>query len=157
MRHLFNKASLVIIAISILLIGLSAITGCRETPTLPYAPIQLAPPPVELSLERVYQDYMADVKDAEENYSGERFLFRGLLVDDVESYFLNSRAFDISITVGNVRFKPRYEYDFDEILPGFVVDVTGVPRSLFMDRILIVTDCLVYIVEGYDFERPQGY
>jgi len=138
-------------------VGLLAFSGCQQVLTLPYTPIRLKPPPPELSLEKVYNDYMADVKEAEAKYSVERFLFKGLVVDYVESYFLNSRAFDISIMVGNVKFKPRYEYDFDQIFPGFVIDVTGVPQSLFVNRILIVTDCLVYVVEGGEFERPPAY
>ncbi len=137
--------------------GLLAFSGCRQVLTLPSTPIMLAPPPLELSAEMVYNDYMTNAREAEVKYSGERFLFTGLVVDRVESYFLNSRAFDISIMVGNVKFKPRYESDFDQIFPGFVIDVTGVPQSLLLDRILIVTDCLVYVIEGGEFERPPAY
>ena len=137
--------------------SLLAFNGCRQGLALPYAPLRLGPPPAELSLGKVYKDYMADAQEAEAKYSGERFLFTGLVVDDVESYYLSSKSSDISITVGNVKFKPRYEYDFDQIFSGFVIDVTGVPQSLFVDRILIITDCLVYVVEGSGYVPPQGY
>ncbi len=157
MRCLCSRIPFILVIIIVLFVGLLAFSGCRQAITLPSTPIKLVPPPAELSLGKVYNDYMADDKEAEARYSGERFLFTGLVVDYIESYFLNSRAFDISIMVGNVKFKPRYESDFDQIFPGFVIDVTGVPRSLFVDRILIVTDCLVYIVEGGEFERPPAY
>ena len=157
MRCFCNRIPFILVIIIILFVSLLAFNGCRQGLTLPTAPIGLAPPPAELSIERVYNDYMADAEEAEAKYSGERFLFTGLVVDYVESYFLNSRAFDISIMVGNIKSKPRYESDFDQIFPGFVIDVTGVPQSLFVDRILIVTDCLVYVVEGGEFERPPAY
>lgn len=152
-----SRISYIPVIIIVLFAGLLAFSGCRQVLTLPSTPIILTLPPPELSTERVYDDYMANAKEAEVKYSGERFIFKGLVVDDVESYFLNSRAFDISIMVGNVKFKPRYESDFDQIFPGFVIDVTGVPQSLLLDRILIVTDCLVYVVEGSDYVPPPGY
>lgn len=157
MRCPHSRIPFIFIITILLFVGLLAFGGCRQATTLPYTPIRLSPPPVELSLEKVYSDYMADAKEAEARYSGERFLFTGLVVDDVESYFLNSRAFDISIMVGNVKFKPRYEHELDKILPGFIIDVTGVPQSLLLNRILIVTDCLVFVVEGNGYQPPLAY
>ena len=157
MRCLHSRLPLIFVITILLLAGSLAFSGCQQNITLPYAPISLSPPPVELSLEKLYNDYMVDAEEAEARYSGERFLFKGLVVDDVESYFLNSRAFDVSIMVDNVKFKPRYEHDLDNIFPGFVVDVTGVPQSLLLDRILIVTDYLVFVVEGNGYQPPMAY
>lgn len=157
MRCLCSRIPFIFVIVIVLFAGLLAFNGCRQVLTLPYTPIRLAPPPAEVSLEKVYNDYMVDAEEAEAKYSGKRFLFTGLVVDDVVSYYLSSKSSDISITVGNVKFQPRYEYDFDQIFPGFVIDVTGIPQSLFVGRILIVTDCLVYIVEGSDYVPPQGY
>lgn len=157
MRYLFSKIPFILAIIIVLFVGLLAFNGCQnEGQIIPvYEPV--APPPPELSIEKIYNDYMANAKEAEAEYSGERFLFSGLVVDYVESWLLNPKPTDISITVGNVKLKPRYEIDFDEIGPGFVIDVTGVPQSLFLDRILIINDCLVYIIEGGDIEVPPGY
>ena len=157
MRYFFKVIPFILAIIIILFVSLLAFGGCRQSITLPLTPTLFKPPPTELSIEKIYNDYIADAGEAEAEYSGERFLFTGLVVDDVESYLLNSRAFDISITVGNIKFKPRYESDFDQIFPGFVIEVTGVPQSLFLDRILIINDCLVYIIEGGDIEVPPGY
>jgi hypothetical protein len=93
---------------------------------------------------------MTNINEAKEKYEGKRFLFEGLEVDRVE----NS---DKSIMVGNVKLKPRYEIDLDQIFPGFIIDVAGVPQSLFLDRILIVNDCWVFIVEGGEYELPPFY
>jgi len=157
MRYLFSRIPLFLAIIIVLFVGLLAFNGCQnEEQIIPvYEPV--APPPPELSIEKMYNDYMADAKEAEAKYSGERFLFSGLVVDYVESWLLNPKPTDISIMVGNVKLKPRYEIDFDEIGPGFVIDVIGVPQSLFLDRILIINDCLVYIIEGGDIEVPPGY
>ena len=148
---------IVFIILALLLSSLIILTGCAKNDSFIPEYTKHPPPPPELSLEKVYNDYMVDSEKAEEKYSGKRFLFLGLVVDDVESYFINSRAFDISIMVDNVKFKPRYEHDLDQIFPGFVIDVTGVPRSLFLDRILIVTDCLVFVVEGNGYQPPLAY
>ncbi|UCE98366.1 MAG: hypothetical protein JSV74_03335 [Dehalococcoidia bacterium] len=117
----------------------------------------LEPPIPELSIDEVYSDYMKDSEAAEMKYSGKRFLFSGVVIDSVESYYLNSRASDISLMVDNIKFKPRFEYDLDPIFPGFVVDITGVPRSLLLDHILIVSDCLVFVVEGGDYTPSPIY
>ena len=157
MRCLCSRILCIPVIIIVLLVSLLAFNGCRQGLTLPYAPLKLGPPPAELSLGKVYNDYMADAEEAEARYMGQRFLFKGLVVDQVRSFFLNVIAMDISIMVDNVKFKPRYESDLDQIGPGFVIDVTGVPQSLLLDRILIVTDCLVYIVEGGEIEQLIAY
>ena len=156
-RCFYPRTSFSLIIIIVSFLCLLAFSGCRQGLSLPYTPIRLEPPPVELSLEKVYNDYMIDINEAEEKYMGKRFLFKGLVVDWVGSYVLNQRIGDYSIMVGNVKFKPRCERDLDQIFPGFIINVTGIPQSLFVDRILIITDCLMYIVEESDYELPPGY
>ena len=157
MRCLGIRILFILVIIIVLFVSLLGFNGCRQDLTLPYTPLKLGPPPVEISIEKVYDDYMVDAEEAEARYMGQRFLFKGLVVDKVRSFRLNMIPMDISIMVGNVKFKPRYESDLDQIGPGFVIDVTGVPRSLLLDRILIVTDCLVYIVEGGEIEQLVAY
>ena len=157
MRCLHSRIFSIFVILILLFVGLVVFGGCQHVSTMPFTPIRLTSPPPELSIEQVYNDYMADAEEAEARYNGERFLFTGLVVDDVESYFLNSRAFDISIMVGNVKFKPRYEHELDKIFPGFIIDVIGVPQSLLLGRILIVTDCLVFVVKGNGYQPPLAY
>ena len=156
-RCLCSRIPFILVIIIVLFVSLLGFNGCRQAITLPYTPLKLGPPPVEISIEKVYNDYMVDAEEAEEKYMGQRFLFKGLVVDQVRSFFLNVIPMDISLMVNNVKFKPRYESDFDKIGPGFVIDVTGVPQSLLLDRILIVNDCLVYIVEGGEIEYLAAY
>ncbi len=140
----------------LLIVNFLAFSGCQQVIDMPTFS-GLEPPLPELSTDKVYNDYMTNAEAAEMKYSGKRFLFTGIVIDSVESYYLNSRASDISIMVDNIKFKPRFEYDLDPIFPGFIVDITGVPQSLLLDRILIVTDCLVFVVEGGDYTPSPVY
>ncbi len=77
-----------ILLISICVSGLSLIglAGCARTSfTFPSYTTPL-PPPLEVTADQLYAEYMADEVAAQAKYEGKRLLFTGLTVGEVSSH-----------------------------------------------------------------------
>ena len=143
--------------IGILVISLVVLSGCAgndsAVPTFP-AFEALLPPPVEVTVDQLYQEYMTDEAAAEAKYKGERLLFSGVRVEEVSNFFYIARPIEFYILNGSVKFKPRYPSDVESIREGFVVDIVGEAQGIIFG-FLIVKDCWINIVEG-DIEADYG-
>ena len=112
---------------------------------------ELGPPPVEVTVDQLYAEYMADKAAADAKYKGERLLFSGVEVEEIESIFADSGQDPLIYIVNHsVEFRPRYITDTVLVRKGFVVDIVGEIRGVFgvVNHYLVVGDCWVKIVEG---------
>jgi len=146
------------ITMAILVVALIGLSGCTESagssfvvPTF----TEPGPPPIEVTVEQLYQEYMADEAAADAKYKGERLLFSRVRVEEVINFFYIVRPIEFYILNGSVKFLPRYPSDVESIRLGFVVDIIGEAQGIIFG-ILIVKDCWINIVEEADYVEP-GY
>ncbi len=154
-----SLSSISISAIALSALIMPGVFGCSDDNyiTTP-ATIEYGAPPEEVNIDRVYADYMANKSAADHMYKGKRFLFTGIRVEEVESYFLNPRAIENYIMYGSVKFRARYAEYLDGYKEGFVVDIVGEVQSLSFGDILIIKDCWFSVVEGdIDVQPPPAY
>ena len=93
---------------------------------------ELGPPPVEVTVDQLYAEYMADKAAADAKYKGERLLFHEVEVEQVDGYFeyigLGEWVFEkISFISGPVKFELRGEYygTMQNIEEGYVLNIVG--------------------------------
>jgi hypothetical protein len=144
--------------IGILVISLVVLSGCagNDSAVLTFPAFEAPlPPPVEVTVDQLYQEYMTDETAAKAKYKGKRLLFTNVEVEEINRISVNSATPPINYIVNHsVEFLPRYATDFDYILVGFVVDIVGDCQGLSWGRVLI-NDCWINIVEG-DIEADYG-
>ena len=130
----------------VLLISLAACSGVNNSsiPTMG----ELEPPPDEISIDKIYSDYLEDRESADSTYQGRRFLFTNVKAEEIESNFLNPRAVDNYVMADSVKFRARYASYLDGYKEGFVVDVVGVVQGMQIGDILVIKDCWFSVVEG---------
>jgi hypothetical protein len=152
----FSRSYLVTIAI--LVIGLIGFAGCAVnaqnnivTPEFE----ELKVPPIEVTIDQLYADYVADGFAAEDRYSDKRLLFYGVTVEEVLSIFnLENDVFvgNEHIVIDNTKFFPRHSEYFDNIREGFIVDIVGQSQGLTWpikgEPFLKISDCWINVVEG---------
>jgi len=151
----FKGLFLVIIGVLVVgLIGLSGCTGDTDVTSVIVEPLQ---PPIEVTVDQLYQEYMTDEAAAKAKYKEERLLFTEVEVEEVSNHLLDHRAneaADIYIMTDSVKFKPRYSSDIDFIREGFVVDIVGEAQGLIWG-VLYIKDCWIMIIEGDGYTAEE--
>jgi len=112
--------------------------------------------PLEVTIDQIYAEYMADEAAAEDKYKGERLLFYGITVEEVGSYIDPDEGlfmYNTYIIVDSVKFFPKYTDYLDNVRDGFVVDIVGECRGLLwpinsMEPLLSINDCWINTIEG---------
>jgi len=119
------------------------------------------PPPIEVTVEQLYAEFIADQEAAIAKYKGERLSFIGVTVEEVGSLFDVGNGvfmYNTHIMTGSVKFTPRYTVYLDNVREGFIVEIVGECRGLirpvFREPLLQISDCWINIVEG---EIIEGY
>jgi hypothetical protein len=153
----FRSKQIVVAATVIILSGFFILSGCQsdEQITPVYVPIESLP--LEITIDQIYADYMADETAADDKYKGGRFLFYGVTVEKVNSVINwgNNEVFmyNSHFITGGVKFNPKYTVYLDNVWDGFVVDIVGECKGLIwpinsMEPLLQISDCWINIVEG---------
>ncbi|MFC1865640.1 hypothetical protein ACFLYB_02875 [Chloroflexota bacterium] len=150
---------LYLVATAALVIGLTGFAGCAGNAEDDiFAPKfeELMAPPIEVSIDQIYAEYIADEAAADARYKGKRLLFYGVTVEEVSSIINvgNNEVFvyNSHIITDSVKFTPRYTVDLDNARVGFIVDVVGECRGLtwpiFREPLVLIGDCWINIIEG---------
>jgi hypothetical protein len=147
------------------LIGFSGCAGNSEiTPVLPDYQV-LRTPPIEVTIDQLYQEYITDEAAAIAKYEGRRLLFSNVLVEEINNVHVDpetGNVRDIYIVNNFVEFRAKFWTDVAFIREGFVVDIVGEPRGIFgiKENYLVVGDCRIFIIEGdldFDFGLVPDY
>lgn len=161
----FKVVGLSLAAIAIFAAGLISFGACAgNTQITPIAPRfqNLETPPIEVTIEQLYQEYITDEAAASAKYEGKRLLFANVEVEEINSIAADTGdGPGVDIVSGFVEFRARYWIDVANITRGFVVDIVGTPKGLFGigQQYLVVGDCRIFIIEGdagADYESPYG-
>lgn len=150
----FKIVGLFLVTITICTVGLISLVGCTgEAESSEVIPefTELGPPPIEVSTNQLYAEYITDEAAANAKYEGQRLAFTNLKAEAIKSVFVDSANASIIYVVNNsVEFRPRYNVDSAWVRQGYVVDIVGEVRGLFgmTKRFLVVEDCWIRIVEG---------
>ena len=151
----FRYKLIVVTATVMILSGLFVMAGCQndgqDTPV--YVPIESLP--LEITIDQLYADYMADEAAADDKYKGERLLFYGIKVDEVRTIIGPEGLvrYNEHIIASGVQFIPRYTSDLDNVGAGFVLDIVGECRGLIWpisssESLLLISECWVNTIEG---------
>lgn len=153
MNH-FRVIGLFLTTIAILAIGLIGFGGCNSnaenTLVIPEFE-EPGPPPIEVTIDQIYEEYITDEAAANAKYQGKRLSFTNVEVEKIRSKFADSSQDPLIFIVNNyVEFRPRYITDTVFVREGYVVDIVGEARGVFGIgySYLIVENCWVKIVEG---------
>jgi hypothetical protein len=151
-----KKIGLFMATIAIFAVGLIGFSACAgnaaSVSVTPEFEDLDDPLPIEVTIDQVYQEYLADEAAANAKYAGKRLLFTNVEVEEI-----NAHAVDPSAEVRNVylvnsfvEFRPRYMIDVALVQVGFIVDIVGTPRGLFGidQQYLVVDDASVFIIES---------
>lgn len=151
----FKSMGLFLATIAIFAVGLIGFNGCAGNTEI-VADIPefevLETPPIEVTIDQLYQEYITDEAAAKAKYEGKRLLFTNVVVEKLETFptdpTFNGPQFHI--VNNSVEFRPKYWADTENIKVGFVVDIVGEPRGLFGVnlQLLVVDDCSIFIIEG---------
>jgi hypothetical protein len=161
----FKVVGLFLATIAIFAAGLIGLGACAgNTEITPIAPKfkDLETPPIEVTIEQLYQEYITDEAAASAKYEGKRLLFTNVEVEEINSIAADTGdGPGIDIVSGFVEFRARYWIDVAIITRGFVVDIVGTPKGIFGidQQYLVVGDCRIFIIEGdagADYESPYG-
>jgi len=148
-------ATVAVLAVSI--IGFGCANNTESTSAAPEFE-EPGPPPIEITVDQVYADYVANEEDADVKYSEKILLFSGIEVEEVVgNYFFMSEymgAADLVFvklyfTSGSAKFKLRDEYFgiMQNIEEGYVLNVVGECEGL-QEGFIIIDDCWVESVIG---------
>ncbi len=154
----YSKIGSLLPVIGIAITALVVLTGCSpSTKNTLLTPEFEEPeaPPMEVTIDQLYAEFIADRDAAMAKYEGQKLSFIGVVAEDVSNNFYIERADDFYIVSGNVRFKARYVNDIEAIRRGWVLDIVGQVRDLFgfESHYLLVDNCWINIVEG----DPNAY
>lgn len=152
--------------IAILAVGLIGFGGCAGNgEAIAVIPEFEEPeaPPIEVTIDQLYEEYMTDEAAANAKYKGKRLLFTNVEVEEINSISVDSANPPINYIVNHsVEFRPRYTKYTALVREGFVVDIVGEVRGVFgMEHYyLVVENCWINIVEGdigtgADYEDPD--
>ncbi len=153
----FKAIGLFLVTIAIFAVGLIGFSACAGNTEIaadiPEFEV-LEAPPIEVTIDQLYQEYLTDEAAANARYEGKRLLFTNVVVERLDHFATDPSANvpNIYIVNDSVEFRPRYWYwaDVATIREGFVVDIVGTPRGLFgiEQQYLVVEDCRIFIIEG---------
>ena len=164
----FRFKQILFIATVIILSGLLVSTGCQNDDQIAPVYVPVASPPIEITIEQIYEEHIADKMACDDKYNGEDLLFYGITVEEVGSRFCTEHDIFIGnayFIADNVVFVPKYTAYLDNIRVGFVVDIVGEYSGLIWsgarEPLLQISDCWINIVEGEIIEGwyqdPEQY
>ena len=149
------------ITIALLVVALIGLSGCSENAESSFVVPTFEeplPPPVEVTIDQLYQEYMADEAAAEVKYKGKGLLFYEVEVEQVVgNYMMMAEALGAAseeyvklyFTAGFIKFRLR-GVDFgimQNIEEGYVLNIVGECRGLYKGFV-IIDDCWVESVIG---------
>ena len=158
-HHRFRVPFLV--TMGILAVGLIGLSGCSSTTFVAQtyqAPI--LPPIIEVTVDQLYAEYMADEAAADAKYKGKRLMFAEVAVEGVHGHFSTGQdfldnlmtdretAFDYFVMIGSVRFEPRNPQYIYGIQVGDVIDIVGYIQGMSEDGTILIKDCWIKIISG---------
>ena len=150
----FKVIGLVLAAVAVLTIWSINFTVCSnndENKTVIPSFTDPGPPPIEITANQLFDEYITDEAAANAKYKGKRLSFINLKVEKINSVFVDSANPSIIYPVSNsVEFRPRFSVDSAWVRQDYVVDIVGEVRGLFgmTERFLVVDDCWIKIIEG---------
>jgi len=148
MKNIYVRSPVTSFLAIILIIMLGNIACTPGTKFTAPPALELAPLPITVDMDKIWQEFETNPSAALQFYRGKRLYFKNVVPEFVSSYYLNARAFNnIYLAMGNFEFRPRYATDIDGILPGFSVDVVGECLGVISGK-LIITDCWVKVLGG---------
>jgi hypothetical protein len=128
--------------------------GCR-TPFVAPTAIELEEPPLEVTVNQIYQEYQDNIAAANAKYIGKHLLFRNLEVEDIFIRQYNDRHGYVSyvkeyLRCGIIRFILRDFYVTQQYIEvGFVLNVVGYCEGFSVERgMVVISDCWVQAVKG---------
>jgi len=150
MKNLRFK-QVVLFTLIFILSGLIVLNGCQsEDNSVPvYQPV--AEPPLEITIDQLISDYEADGDATLAKYKGERLLFSGVVVDKINTVFIDSANASTIYPVNDIiEFRPRYRTDTALVREGYVIDIIGEFYGVFgiTNPYIVVDDCWIKIIEG---------
>lgn len=140
--------------ISVSVMGITAIIALSVTGLFNYTPdtspsFPYIQPPAgerqkyyfEITPEALWQEFLSPYSDyfmAQNNYVGNSFIFKDILIDEYKL----SRKYETYIVINQVQFVARNPSDLQKLKEGDVVDITGVCVGLSdKDTYIIVGNC----------------
>jgi len=158
-KHLF------IVTIGVLLISLVGVTSCLEnednSSILPEFK-EPTPPPIEVAVDQLYEEYMADEVAADAKYKWKRLLFTEVEVEEVVGRIYWDRHgkatfLKVYFTSGHVKFKEVQDFFvvMQNINVGYVLNIVGECRGMELGFITI-SDCWVESIVGDLGKGGQG-
>ena len=150
----FNK--IVSTTLILLLSSLIVLTGCARYELFVPEYQRFAPPPDEITIERLLSDYMTDQVAADAKYKGERLLFYEVEVEQVlgDDVFIEIGLWEREIfvktffVIGSVKFGLRDSVIMQNIEEGFVLNVVGECYGL-LKGFVYIEDCWVESIVGH--------
>lgn len=148
-------------AIFIIISCTVAFSGCTSgegsTITVPEFEV-IGPPPVEVTIEQLYTDYVANEAAANAKYKEEKLLFYRIEVEEVVgNYFQMAEALGVGdysyvklyFINGAMKFKLRENYFgiMQNIEEGYILNIIGECEGL-REGFIIIDDCWVESVVG---------
>lgn len=161
MTHQKSKGTL-LIGIGILAASLVVLSGCAKSQAIVAQPfLQTSrPQPIELTVDQLYSEYMADEAAADAKYKGKRLQFTNVVVETIHGHFSTGEAWindlrdnpegvmDYFLVAGSVRFEAQYPHTIREVLEGTVIDIEGDVQGISKDGLIIVSNCWLNIITG---------
>ena len=147
------------VAIAVLFINVAGFTGCADrgdnTTFAPPTFEGIGELPLEVTIDQIQAEYMADEAAADAKYKGERLLFYGVTVEEMGRMIdMNEGLFmyNTHLITGGVKFTPKYTEYIDNVGAGFVVDIVGECRGMITligkEPLLEINDCWINTIQG---------
>jgi len=137
-----------------LLISLIGVTGCTNTESdFVFTEFEEPPlkPPIEVTVDQLYEDYMTDPAAADDKYKRERLCFYEVEVEKVvDRIYSGDRYVKEYFINGNVKFVLRSASMMQNVKPGYVLNIVGECQGLqgMPREIVAIYDCWVESVIG---------
>lgn len=162
MKYWKTKSHFLVI-IGILAISLMSLSGCAKPTYFIPEFVYPGPPPIEVTIDQIYADYMVDEAAAYAKYKGERLLFTEVEVEELGGYYVYiGMGMEVFVktffTAGHVKFELRGEDlgIMQNIEQGYVLNIVGECQGLVSkvwniiggEPLLFVNDCWVGSVVG---------
>jgi len=144
------------ITMAILVVALIGLSGCTGNPDDVTSPIIMPlNPPIEVTIDQLYTEYMADEAAADAKYKWERLLFNEVEVEQVvASLFDVGHGHFVFVNeyfmTGHVKFRLRDFGIMQNIEVGYVLNLVGECQGLqgLPREIVAIYDCWVESVIG---------
>ncbi|MDD2251637.1 MAG: hypothetical protein PHQ10_01560 [Dehalococcoidales bacterium] len=124
-------------------------TQTPPTTTTTTPPITTQPSePEVVDGEQLYREFKEDPEAAAAKYTGRTFKFENIRISDMVPLYKGTGT-DWYARGGNVKFKPQYLSNLEEVKIGVIVDVVGEVYGLFYD-LLVIENCWYTVIDDTD-------